>query len=166
MHKLAGDFVRSNELQEGDFIVIYSDVKSGKYVMFITSPSYLLSVTFTCIAYSLHATVFYGWSVSSIALYIVDSFDLVELSLQHLVNSKISVYLQLIRGVKVRPTPQDQAKQKHGSQEKGGSSDLKAGPEEGGAAAADAGGCKGESPHGASRSRQEAASMNQMAVST
>lgn len=34
--KLAGDFVRSNELQEGDFIVIYSDVK-GRYVMFITS---------------------------------------------------------------------------------------------------------------------------------
>ena len=86
--------------------------------------------------------------------------------LPQLINSKIYVYLQLIRGVKVRPTPQDQAKQKHGSQEKGGSSDLKAGPEEGGAATADAGGCKGESPHGASRSRQEAASMNQMAVST
>ncbi|KAL6613952.1 hypothetical protein ACP70R_036222 [Stipagrostis hirtigluma subsp. patula] len=28
-----GDFVRSNELQEGDFIVIYSDVKSGKYLI-------------------------------------------------------------------------------------------------------------------------------------
>jgi hypothetical protein len=28
----AGEFVRSNELQEGDFIVIYSGVKSGKYV--------------------------------------------------------------------------------------------------------------------------------------
>ncbi|CAM0884278.1 unnamed protein product [Alopecurus aequalis] len=96
-----GDFVRSNELQEGDFIVIYSDVKSGKY---------------------------------------------------------------LIRGVKVRPIPQDQAKQKHVSQDqKGGSSDLKAGPEEG--SAGDAGGCKGQSPHGDIRSHQEAASMNQMAVS-
>jgi hypothetical protein len=31
--EFAGEFVRSNELQEGDFIVIYSDVKSGKYVM-------------------------------------------------------------------------------------------------------------------------------------
>ncbi|KAF8664961.1 hypothetical protein HU200_054281 [Digitaria exilis] len=29
----AWDFVRSNELQEGDFIVIYSDVKSGKYLI-------------------------------------------------------------------------------------------------------------------------------------
>ncbi|CAL4972525.1 unnamed protein product [Urochloa decumbens] len=28
-----GEFVRSNELQEGDFIVIYSDVKSGKYLI-------------------------------------------------------------------------------------------------------------------------------------
>ncbi|XP_062208700.1 regulatory protein viviparous-1-like [Phragmites australis] len=28
-----GDFVRSNELQEGDFIVIYSDVKSRKYLI-------------------------------------------------------------------------------------------------------------------------------------
>ncbi|XP_031481141.1 B3 domain-containing transcription factor ABI3-like isoform X2 [Nymphaea colorata] len=28
-----GDFVRSNGLQEGDFIVIYSDVKSGKYLI-------------------------------------------------------------------------------------------------------------------------------------
>uniref|UniRef100_A0A6V7QSB8 TF-B3 domain-containing protein n=2 Tax=Magnoliopsida TaxID=3398 RepID=A0A6V7QSB8_ANACO len=28
-----GDFVRSNGLQEGDFIVIYSDVKSGKYMI-------------------------------------------------------------------------------------------------------------------------------------
>ncbi|XP_040385513.1 B3 domain-containing protein VP1 [Oryza brachyantha] len=28
-----GDFVRSNELQEGDFIVIYSDMKSGKYLI-------------------------------------------------------------------------------------------------------------------------------------
>ena len=28
----SGDFVRSNGLQEGDFIVIYSDVKCGKYV--------------------------------------------------------------------------------------------------------------------------------------
>uniref|UniRef100_A0A0D9V9D1 TF-B3 domain-containing protein n=1 Tax=Leersia perrieri TaxID=77586 RepID=A0A0D9V9D1_9ORYZ len=28
-----GDFVRSNELQEGDFIVIYSDIKSGKYLI-------------------------------------------------------------------------------------------------------------------------------------
>ncbi|KAF5930617.1 hypothetical protein HYC85_031490 [Camellia sinensis] len=27
-----GDFVRANGLQEGDFIVIYSDVKCGKYV--------------------------------------------------------------------------------------------------------------------------------------
>jgi hypothetical protein len=34
LHELAGDFVRMNDLQEGDFIVIYSDVKSGKYVMF------------------------------------------------------------------------------------------------------------------------------------
>ncbi|GAB2234492.1 hypothetical protein Drorol1_Dr00003747 [Drosera rotundifolia] len=28
-----GEFVRSNELQEGDFIVIYSDVKCGKYMI-------------------------------------------------------------------------------------------------------------------------------------
>lgn len=35
--QLAGEFVRSNELQQGDFIVIYSDVKSGKYVMFFLS---------------------------------------------------------------------------------------------------------------------------------
>ncbi|KAG0543180.1 hypothetical protein BDA96_02G167800 [Sorghum bicolor] len=28
-----GEFVRSNELQQGDFIVIYSDVKSGKYLI-------------------------------------------------------------------------------------------------------------------------------------
>ncbi|XP_043720881.1 B3 domain-containing transcription factor ABI3 [Telopea speciosissima] len=28
-----GDFVRSNGLQEGDFIVIYSDIKSGKYMI-------------------------------------------------------------------------------------------------------------------------------------
>ncbi|KAF9610026.1 hypothetical protein IFM89_019666 [Coptis chinensis] len=28
-----GEFVRSNELQEGDFIVIYSDVKCGKYLI-------------------------------------------------------------------------------------------------------------------------------------
>ncbi|XP_021630200.1 B3 domain-containing transcription factor ABI3 isoform X2 [Manihot esculenta] len=28
-----GDFVRANELQEGDFIVIYSDVKCGKYLI-------------------------------------------------------------------------------------------------------------------------------------
>ncbi|XP_052171143.1 B3 domain-containing transcription factor ABI3 [Diospyros lotus] len=28
-----GDFVRANRLQEGDFIVIYSDVKSGKYLI-------------------------------------------------------------------------------------------------------------------------------------
>ncbi|XVE78050.1 hypothetical protein DITRI_Ditri13aG0113100 [Diplodiscus trichospermus] len=28
-----GDFVRTNELQEGDFIVIYSDVKCGKYLI-------------------------------------------------------------------------------------------------------------------------------------
>ncbi|KAJ3687353.1 hypothetical protein LUZ61_016517 [Rhynchospora tenuis] len=28
-----GDFVRSNGLEEGDFIVIYSDVKSGKYMI-------------------------------------------------------------------------------------------------------------------------------------
>lgn len=27
-----GDFVRANGLQEGDFIVIYSDVKCNKYV--------------------------------------------------------------------------------------------------------------------------------------
>lgn len=27
-----GDFVKTNGLQEGDFIVIYSDVKCGKYV--------------------------------------------------------------------------------------------------------------------------------------
>uniref|UniRef100_A0ACD5WN88 Uncharacterized protein n=1 Tax=Avena sativa TaxID=4498 RepID=A0ACD5WN88_AVESA len=94
-----GDFVRSNELQEGDFIVIYSDVKSGKY---------------------------------------------------------------LIRGVKVRP-PQDLAKQKHGSLEKGSTSDAMACAEDGGGA--EAGGCKGKSPHGVRRSRQEAASMNQMTVS-
>jgi hypothetical protein len=29
---ISGDFVRANGLQEGDFIVIYSDVKCGKYV--------------------------------------------------------------------------------------------------------------------------------------
>ncbi|XP_044492631.1 B3 domain-containing transcription factor ABI3-like isoform X2 [Mangifera indica] len=28
-----GDFVRENELQEGDFIVIYSDIKCGKYLI-------------------------------------------------------------------------------------------------------------------------------------
>lgn len=28
----SGDFVRANDLQEGDFIVLYSDVKCGKYV--------------------------------------------------------------------------------------------------------------------------------------
>ncbi|XP_059433492.1 B3 domain-containing transcription factor ABI3-like [Corylus avellana] len=28
-----GDFVRANGLQEGDFIVIYSDVKCGKYMI-------------------------------------------------------------------------------------------------------------------------------------
>ena len=37
-----GDFVRSNGLQEGDFIVIYSDIKCGKYVchpsFFFSSP--------------------------------------------------------------------------------------------------------------------------------
>jgi hypothetical protein len=27
-----GDFVKANGLQEGDFIVIYSDVKCGKFV--------------------------------------------------------------------------------------------------------------------------------------
>ncbi|VAH67502.1 unnamed protein product [Triticum turgidum subsp. durum] len=88
-----GDFVRSNELQEGDFIVLYSDVKSGKY---------------------------------------------------------------LIRGVKVR-AQQDLAKHKNASPEKGGASDVKAGGEDGG--------CKEKPPHGVRRSRQEAASMNQMAVS-
>nr|BAK06992.1 predicted protein [Hordeum vulgare subsp. vulgare] len=86
-----GDFVRSNELQEGDFIVLYSDVKSGKY---------------------------------------------------------------LIRGVKVRAA-QELAKHKNGSPEKGGASEVKA----------EDGGCKEKSPHGVRRSRQEAASMNQMAVS-
>lgn len=30
--RISGDFVRANGLQEGDFIVIYSDVKCGKYV--------------------------------------------------------------------------------------------------------------------------------------
>ncbi|KAK9146185.1 hypothetical protein Sjap_006088 [Stephania japonica] len=30
---VTGDFVRSNGLQEGDFIVIYSDVKCGKYMI-------------------------------------------------------------------------------------------------------------------------------------
>lgn len=29
-----GDFVRANGLQEGDFIVIYSDTKCGKYVSY------------------------------------------------------------------------------------------------------------------------------------
>ena len=29
---VSGDFVRANGLQEGDFIVIYSDAKCGKYV--------------------------------------------------------------------------------------------------------------------------------------
>ncbi|KAL6553909.1 B3 domain-containing transcription factor abi3 [Orobanche minor] len=28
-----GDFVRANGLQEGDFIVIYSDTKCGKYMI-------------------------------------------------------------------------------------------------------------------------------------
>ncbi|MFS8009574.1 putative DNA-binding pseudobarrel domain superfamily [Helianthus anomalus] len=28
-----GDFVKANGLQEGDFIVIYSDVKCGKYLI-------------------------------------------------------------------------------------------------------------------------------------
>lgn len=37
-HNLSGDFVRTNGLQEGDFIVIYSDIKCGKYVR--TKPSY------------------------------------------------------------------------------------------------------------------------------
>ncbi|KAM0860944.1 hypothetical protein ACQ4PT_046218 [Festuca glaucescens] len=97
-----GDFVRSNELQEGDFIVIYSDVKSGKY---------------------------------------------------------------LIRGAKVRPMAHDQAKHKHVSLEKECTYDLNnVGIEDGGAT--EAGSCKGKSPHGVRRSRQEAASMNQMAVST
>nr|XP_051227713.1 B3 domain-containing protein VP1 [Lolium perenne] len=91
-----GDFVRMNDLQEGDFIVIYSDVKSGKY---------------------------------------------------------------LIRGVKVRPMVHDQAKHKHGTY------DLNnVGVEDGGAT--EAGSCKGKSPHRVRRSSQEAASMNQMAVST
>ncbi|KAM0860946.1 hypothetical protein ACQ4PT_046218 [Festuca glaucescens] len=91
-----GDFVRSNELQEGDFIVIYSDVKSGKYV---------------------------------------------------------------------RPMAHDQAKHKHVSLEKECTYDLNnVGIEDGGAT--EAGSCKGKSPHGVRRSRQEAASMNQMAVST
>ncbi|BAD82433.1 VP1 protein, OSVP1 [Oryza sativa Japonica Group] len=122
-----GDFVRSNELQEGDFIVIYSDIKSGKY---------------------------------------------------------------LIRGVKVRRAAQEQGnssgavgKHKHGSPEKPGvSSNTKAAGAEDGtggddsaeaaaaaaAGKADGGGCKGKSPHGVRRSRQEAAaaaSMSQMAVS-
>ncbi|KAM0931231.1 hypothetical protein ACQ4PT_000318 [Festuca glaucescens] len=91
-----GDFVRSNDLQEGDFIVIYSDVKSGKY---------------------------------------------------------------LIRGVKVRPMAHDQAKHKHVTYDLN-NVDV----EDGGAT--EAGSCKGKSPHGVRRSRQEAASMNQMAVST
>ena len=30
--RISGDFVRANGLQEGDFIVIYSDIKCGKYV--------------------------------------------------------------------------------------------------------------------------------------
>jgi hypothetical protein len=59
---------------------------------------------------------------------------------------------------------QDQAKHKHGSLEKEGTSDVKVGVEDGGAT--EAGSCKGKSPHGIRRSREEAASMNQMAVST
>lgn len=35
IHLLIGDFVRVNGLQEGDFIVIYSDTKCGKYVRLI-----------------------------------------------------------------------------------------------------------------------------------
>lgn len=38
----SGDFVRSNGLQEGDFIVIYSDVKCGKYVWTILQSSNFL----------------------------------------------------------------------------------------------------------------------------
>ncbi|KAG2560273.1 hypothetical protein PVAP13_4NG077257 [Panicum virgatum] len=45
-----GEFVRSNELQEGDFIVIYSDVKSGKYVMF-TLFIYLTYSPYDCFRY-------------------------------------------------------------------------------------------------------------------
>lgn len=38
---VAADFVRSNGLQEGDFIVLYSDTKCGKYVRKTrTNPSY------------------------------------------------------------------------------------------------------------------------------
>ena len=66
------------------------------------------------------------------------------------------MYHQLIRGVKVR-AQQGLAKHKNASPEKGGASDVKAGGEDGG--------CKEKSPHGVRRSRQEAASMNQMAVS-
>ncbi|KAF0916456.1 hypothetical protein E2562_007541 [Oryza meyeriana var. granulata] len=115
-----GDFVRSNELQEGDFIVIYSDIKSGKY---------------------------------------------------------------LIRGVKVRRAAPEQGNnssgavgkhKQHGCPEKASVSDAKAtgteddgsGVEAAAAAGKPDGGCKGKSPHGVRRSRQEAASMNQMAVST
>jgi hypothetical protein len=74
-------------------------------------------------------------------------------------NFSISMYHQLIRGVKVRPMVHDQAKHKHGTY------DLNnVGVEDGGAT--EAGSCKGKSPHRVRRSSQEAASMNQMAVST
>ncbi|KAG0540676.1 hypothetical protein BDA96_03G429400 [Sorghum bicolor] len=101
-----GEFVRSNELQEGDFIVIYSDVKSGKF---------------------------------------------------------------LIRGVKVRPPAQEQG---NGSSAAGKHKLMSpAGPEKAsvpGDADVDgvSGACKGRSPQGVRRDRQQgAAAMNQMAVS-
>ncbi|KAG8054258.1 hypothetical protein GUJ93_ZPchr0001g30840 [Zizania palustris] len=104
-------FVRSNELQEGDFIVIYSDIKSGKY---------------------------------------------------------------LIRGVKVRRAQEQGGHNSSGAVGKHKNSGAGADADGGGgggvdAAAAgkpDGAGCKGKSPHSVRRARhQEAASMNQMALS-
>jgi hypothetical protein len=56
----AGGFVRSNELKEGDFIVIYSDLKSGKYVMFFTASVLLLLLSFNlvCCYLDRHMNIF------------------------------------------------------------------------------------------------------------